>query len=195
MSTTTKSHKRNEQLKHGDVSLSAEEEKRAKELFAVYDYDKSDNISPDELRDLLVELGFEIQDETITDVTATHAKDPKKIAYSEFRLIYMEFLSQMPSALRKQNMHGDCRPCHQDIYFTEASYRSAFKMYDFDRSGTLERNEIVYLLDDLGLPDVHGDNYSTLMDHAFSRVDWDHSGSLDFQEFCSRRFARRGRRT
>ncbi|CAD7971959.1 unnamed protein product [Amoebophrya sp. A120] len=232
MAMTTKQHSRNAALRQ-EVTLSAEEEKRAKELyfvfmliavrhvldvcvypsnvmntstgillsphcsngfgiirneiltrFGVYDYDKSDSISPDEMRDLLTELGFNIADESITLVISQYAADPNKVTFAEFKGIYVEFLAQMPSALRKKNMAGACRPCHQDVYFTEASYRSAFKAYDFDASGTLERSELSALLFDLGMPDVYGDNYSTLMDEAFSVVDWDHSESLDFQEFC-----------
>ena len=31
---------------------------------------------------------------------------------------------------------------------------------------------------------MHGDDYSTVIEQAMVRVDWDKSGSLDFQEFC-----------
>ena len=41
----------------------------------------------------------------------TTASDPTKITFEEFKGIYKEFLSQMPSALRKKNMAGVCRPC------------------------------------------------------------------------------------
>ena len=35
----------------------------------MYDYDKSDSISPDEMRDLLSELGFELAEAAITEVS------------------------------------------------------------------------------------------------------------------------------
>ena len=64
----------------------------------------------------------------------------------------------------------------------EAEVRSIFKKYDIDQSDTIEEDELMALLDDLGLLDGIEDRVSFVI-KAFDFADENHDGVISFEEF------------
>ena len=62
------------------------------------------------------------------------------------------------------------------------AFYGAFRFYDIDKSGSLDRNEINHLLADLGMP-IESPNQAMILNHAFSKFDVDENGTLDDTEF------------
>lgn len=62
-----------------------------------------------------------------------------------------------------------------DIY----AFKEVFNEYDRDQSGTISRDELVGILNDLGSSTEEDD-----IDKMMASVDFDGSGKIDFKEFC-----------
>jgi len=164
------------------VDLTEDERKKARELFDLYDYDKSNSINNTELQDLLGEMGIDLTADAVNSLLQKSATDATKITFEEFKIVYMEVISTMPAAIRKMNMKFP-RLHQEDCFTNESLIRSVFRTYDTDKSGRLDKFEFVKLLWDLGIPDIHGDDYSSLTNEAFTICDLDQSDDIDFHEF------------
>jgi len=71
-----------------------------------------------------------------------------------------------------------------DLKLTELALRDVFETYDVDRSGYLDMQEMMQVLEESGMPDPHGDRFQTIMESHMAFADADMDGRIDFQEFC-----------
>ena len=66
----------------------------------------------------------------------------------------------------------------------EKAARECFKEYDVNGNGLIDKDELKYVLADLGMLDgLPAAQLGTFLDEEFARADVDGSGELDFQEF------------
>lgn len=167
-------------------SLTEEEERKAREIFAVYDYDGSGTIEITELRDLLLELQLslspEFLEEFVQSVFQHLDKDRTlRLDFGEFVTLYQQVISQQPPGVAKRNQGR--RIDVKDLKETELALRDIFNVYDVDQSGYLDMQEMIQVLEEAGLPDPHGDGFQTVIDSHMAFADADMDGRIDFQEF------------
>merc|ERR1711988_1105961 len=137
--------------------------------------------------DLLLELNLSLSPEFLEEFVGSvfsHLDKDKsqRLDKEEFIILYKQVISQQPPGVQKQNQGR--RIDVADLRETEAALRSAFEEYDADGSGSLDMTEMTKVLQEIGMPDVHGDSFQTLMDSHMAFADADMDGKIDFQEFC-----------
>jgi len=170
-----------------EVSLTESEAQKAKEIFALYDYDGSGTIDMTDstLRELLLELRLNVSAEMLEDYSATIFSNlgdkAKKISYTEFEKLYKEVIANQPTGVRKLNTRQ--RIDVLDLHDVEARLRRAFETFDADGSGYLDTPEMLQLLTDIGFPDPHGDGFQSVIAEHMDFADLDADGKVDFHEF------------
>ncbi|XP_045186540.2 neo-calmodulin-like isoform X2 [Mercenaria mercenaria] len=133
-----------------------------KDLYDLYDIDKSGTLSFKELRKCLQVLGLNPTVSDVKKIMKTHdvgpgSKGKKKVTYEVFEQIMKEELLSHTS--------------------NEFDLLEAFKIFDRDKNGTLDRDELKRCLTCLGecLTDAE-------VDDLFDQLDTDKSGTLSVME-------------
>jgi len=176
-----------------------------KASFAKIDADGNGTISKEELRVLLDEtLHRKISDRLFTSYLELqfHATDKdfnKVIDFEEFKSLYAKIyinpelpISLMPkggsySALLETGANSP-KVKRQENILTEADIaeaKAAFKKYDKDNSGTIDRNELKELLTSTTSRRMAPGMVERFVDAQMQLADKDGSGSIDFDEFLA----------
>ncbi|KAL4218283.1 hypothetical protein ACF0H5_023019 [Mactra antiquata] len=143
-------------------AASKEFEKDIKYMFQLFDKNGDKCITLDELGEILNTGSVKMSDEEIKQAMSDIDKNGNgKIEYKEFRS-YM--LKQLRKSTTKEEVNDQI---HQ-----------AFKLFDIDQNGYVDRNELHEILSALG-----GDFDADCLDPIIAYVDKNNDGRLDYEEF------------
>ena len=139
----------------------AEEELRR--AFAVYDKDGNGSIDLDELRDVMTSLhvgGLSADAAAVNVMQSVDTDGDGSVSFDEFKVLVRPLYDASSAALRK-----------------------IFELFDEDKSGFIDTEELGIVLQRLGL----GKGATTLdaLDKVFAAADTDGDGKVDFLEFTS----------
>lgn len=175
--------------------MSAAEQRKASEIFNAYDYDKSGHIDATELRELLVELQWAMDEKTLDDfIKEQVGADNKRVSLAAFQEIYGLMAAKQPSSVRKMititTGNGDEKAKNNivvdDLLELEADTRYLFDGYDMG-NGKINLAGLRRVMRDMGLPDVDGDDYEAQVAMHMEMADVNQDGLIDFQEFAGYR--------
>ncbi|XP_060576120.1 neo-calmodulin-like [Ruditapes philippinarum] len=142
--------------------LTESQKEHIKDLYENFDIDKSGTLSLKELRKALQILGLNPTVKDVKDImkkndVGPNSKGKKKVTYEVFEQIMKEELLKHTS--------------------TEFDLLEAFRLFDRDKNGTLDREELKRCLTSLGECLTDED-----VDEVFNQLDTDGSGTLSIVE-------------
>lgn len=140
-------------------ALSAEQIQSLKDVFDLFDKDKSGSISTAELGDVMRSLGQNPTEAELQDMV--NEVDTDQSGSIEFN----EFMAMMATSIQPKD-------------FAEETM-AAFKVFDKDGSGTISAEELKAVMKSLGenLTDEE-------IDDMIREADKDRDGTIDYEEFC-----------
>lgn len=160
---------------------------RAKEVFEAYDYDKSGHIDGTELRELLTDLQWGMDDKKIDElITLKVGDDKNRITVEKFTELYSQLMSLQPAAVRKQRTKEAVTV--EDLLAMEADARAMFEAYD-GGTGVLDVSQMRKVMKELHIPDPDGDDYEAAVLKHMEIADMNRDGHVDFVEFAGYRNA------
>ncbi|KAK2071519.1 hypothetical protein P8C59_005935 [Phyllachora maydis] len=143
-------------------NMSSEELTAYRDVFALFDKDKSGDITAEELGTVMRSLGINASASELQDMVNEVDTDKNgKISFDEF-------LALMSIKAKDQD--------------TEQELRNAFNVFDKDGSGTISAEELRLVLKTLKTPgekDVDDDEINDMIKQA----DVNGDGTIDFEEF------------
>lgn len=184
-------------------ALTPQQEAEIRASFNKIDADKNGSISKDELRALLDEtLHRKVSDKLFTSYLDLqfHATDKdfnKVIDFEEFKSLYSKIYinPELPISLKPKDgafsptlETGTSSPKvkRQENILTDQDVedaRAAFKKFDKDNSGTIDRNELKDLLTSSMSKKMAPGMVERFVDAQMQLADKDGSGTIDFDEF------------
>jgi Ca2+-binding EF-hand superfamily protein len=178
-----------------NVKLSREEERRLKEVFVECDYDRSGQVAKSEVRDLLANLKWRVDQNQLDDFINTVFGDNTTVLDLDmFMRIFKGFLVKQPTSVRKQQSAKDgtkngatTRISINDLRLLETDLRSLFNEMDESRTGYLSIEEMRQVMRSSGLPDPDGDNFETAVQEHMRIADVNNDGQVSFEEFIGYR--------
>merc|ERR1711971_31406 len=92
-----------EAIRGENVQLSREEQARIREVFDAYDYDKSGKIDRTEMRELLDELKWNVDQNQLDDFLAkVFGEDARSVDLNMLTTLYKAVLAKQPTGVRKE---------------------------------------------------------------------------------------------
>lgn len=136
-------------------TLNEQELEKLWETFKVFDADGSGAISPEELKAIMQSLGQNPSDSQLQEMIQEVDLDfSGTIDFEEFKALMIA-------------QSGD----------RESRLKTAFNVFDEDRSGLISANELRDVMNKFGLTNEE-------LDQLIKEVDEDGDGTIDFEEFC-----------
>ena len=148
-----------------------------KDAFDMYDRDKSGDISAKELASLFRSLGHKMSDSEIKDmIDAIDTSGDGSISFDEF--IYLMQKIEIMENENKPKVEEIIIKIEPKIVEEDDEIIKAFKVFDTDNSGTLNKIELRHILTRIG--DKFSDEE---VDDIFKAADMDGNGEIDYKEF------------
>ncbi|KAI4739537.1 putative calmodulin [Aureobasidium sp. EXF-12298] len=139
-------------------NLTPEQIQELKEVFNVFDKDGNDNITVDELGEVMRSLGQEPSQTELEDILNEIDKD------GSGSIEFDEFLSMMGRKVQQAD--------------SESELRAAFAVFDRDGSGTISAEELRNVMKSIG------ENLSdSEIDEMIKEADANGDGNIDYDEF------------
>lgn len=104
----------------------------------------------------------------------------KKAISSKLVSLTNSFAFELMEMAKSDSAHDGSVPLHEDDKRLKSMLRPYFAKYDRNHDGTIDENELRFLLSDL-----HEDYSDAEMVIVMKQMDTDNSGSIDFDEFCA----------
>lgn len=175
------------------VNLSREEQKRVEEVFNDYAYDGSGKIAKGEIRNLLVDLKWSVDQNHLQDLME-NASFGQELDLEMFVKLYKAVVAKQPTSVRKQQSAKDgekaraaARISIGDLRLLEADLRCLFKEMDEEKKGYLSIVNMREVLRRSGLPDPDGDQFETAVHEHMRVADVSKDGKVSFEEFIGYR--------
>lgn len=186
-----------EGIRGENVQLSDEEQKRCREVFDAYDYNRSGKIDRNEMRELLDELKWNVDQNQLDDFLAkVFGEDVGPVDYDMLTALYKAVLAKQPTGVRKEQalsasagaaVKRKNRINIRDLRVLEVDLRSLFQEADEEKSGYLNIIGMRKVLRASGLPDPDGDNFETAVHEHMRVADTNKDGRISFEEFLAYR--------
>lgn len=178
-----------------ELELSREERRRLTEAFKEYDYDDTGTIDKSEVRALLGDLKWGVDQNQLNDfIRDVFGDDSQAFNFEMFMKLYKAVLVKQPGGVRKQQVAkegmkaaGKNRITVGDLRILEADLRGLFKAMDQDKTGYLSIPDLRSVLGSSGLPDLDGDNFETAVHEHLRIADTNKDGRVSFEEFVGYR--------
>mmetsp|Transcript_19597 Transcript_19597/g.51983 ORF Transcript_19597/g.51983 Transcript_19597/m.51983 type:complete len:249 (-) Transcript_19597:83-829(-) len=166
----------------GPVTLSAEEEQKARATFAKYDLDKTGAMDIVQIRELLEEIAWCMDNADIKNVIGEcFGADVVEFSYNDFTKVYRTMLAKQPPSVRRAQHSG--RTTVQDLRQQEANSRALFKEMDEHGTGYLTTEAMRLVMRELRLPDTDGDDYEAVVLDHMRFADRNNDDKISFEEF------------
>ena len=149
-----------------------------KDAFDMFDKDKSGDISAKELASLFRSLGHKMSDNEIKDmIDEIDTSGDGNISFEEFIHLMQKIEIAETPKVTEEVME---EPKKTEVITEDDEIIEAFKVFDTDKSGTLNKIELRHILTRIG--DKFTDEE---VDDIFKQADLDGNGEIDYREFVN----------